>query len=237
MTPAPGDADVEARHGEAIIVLVGITANRRKRKAVRQGLHRFHRFDVFVPCLPYRLGLRACATWLRIYLKVRVSRHRYKAIHVVNYIGGRFVFQLAVPLPFDGDLGRIVYVRSPIQERVPRQLVERYTALLVFLVKGLGVLELARSRMDGPLESPMSRQEQGVLVEQKPSHMARKLGLSQASVPRAAWDHSAMLVGASDVMDVSVSHDEAYSDPVVLSQIHAFVETGSFGRHERARGV
>jgi hypothetical protein len=237
VTAAPAAADEEGMHCEAVVVLVGITADRAKRKAVRRGLSRFRTSDVFVPCLPYRLGLTVCAVWLRTYLKVRVLPRRYKTIHFVNYIGGRFVFQLAAPFLSDAGLGRIVYIRSPLQERVPKRLVERYTAFLVLLAKGWGVLELARMRMDGPWTSDKTQQEQGVLVEQEPSYLARKLGLSRAAVPRAAWDHSAMLVGASDVVDVSVSHDEAYSDPVLLSRIHEFVETGSFGRHEIAHGV
>ena len=49
----------------ALIILVGVTANRSKRARLNAFFSQAHECDVFVPLLPQRLGLKYCEQWLR----------------------------------------------------------------------------------------------------------------------------------------------------------------------------
>ncbi|MFN4142528.1 hypothetical protein [Aestuariivirga sp.] len=214
---------------DALLVLVGVTAGRAERRHLRDVLESRHTFTVYLPALPFRLGLRACSRFLIRYLRTRILARGHQAVHVLAYIGGAYAMRLAAPSLGEFPLGRIVFVRSPLQELVPRYAVKRWSAALVWLTQGKATVDMAREDiMRLPL--PAVGTERGLIVEMLPSAMARMLGLTPEAVPNTAWEHSTLLPGATDATQLEVSHDEAYSDPELIDQAHAFLTTGRFRR-------
>jgi len=209
---------------EALIVLVGITAGRNKR---RQVLHFFSRnsdYAVFVPPLPYRTGMQACAAWLRAYLNDTVQPARYNAVHAIAYIAGGLLLRCLErdSLP---TFERLVQFRGPIQEQVAAALVRRLGRAAAGWLGGRGVLDLA----DGwpqALPPPRCARQSGLIIELGRSRMARLLGISQ--IDAADWTPERLLPGAADVLRVAASHDDVYSAEPVLATALQFIRTGHF---------
>ena len=213
---------------EVLLVLVGVTARRQDRKRVAAYLKQHCTFDVRVPRVPYYFGLASAARWLVRYLAHEISPG-CKAIHVLNYIGGGFVFRSAGPHLSSVPIGCTIYVRSPIQEQVSRRLIDRFTRPLTLLFAGGSVVDLADLAINA-LPIPAEGGKTGLIVEQKASRLATRLGLSADSVPSSAWSHDRLLHGADDAVDLPVDHDEAYGSPVLLDQVLHFIAHGRF-RH------
>lgn len=209
---------------EALIVLAGMTANRNKR---RQVLHFFTRnsdYAVFVPSLPYRAGMRACAAWLRGYLADTVRPARYKAVHGIAYIAGGLLLRCLERGSFPA-FKRLVQFRSPIQEQVAAAMVRRLGRALAGWLGGRAVLDLA----DGwpqALPLPPCVREQGLVIELGRSRLARLLGISQGD--EEDWRPECLLPGAADVMRIPESHDDVYTSVPVLAATLHFIRTGCF---------
>ena len=133
----------------ALVVLLGITANDDKIAGLRDFLGRNFDADVFVPELPFRRGLDRCAAWLARYLKDEGVFEAHDTTHFLAYIAGGFVLRLAAGDLPDQSVGRVVWVRGPIQERVPAAVVRRYTWPFIRLTQGRTVTDLAGRRLAG----------------------------------------------------------------------------------------
>jgi hypothetical protein len=209
---------------EALIVLVGITAGRNKR---RQVLHFFSRnsdYEVFVPPLPYRTDMQACAAWLHGYLDDTVQPARYDAVHAIAYIAGGLVLR-CLEREYIPTFERLVQFRSPIQEQVAAALVRRLGRRLTGWLGGRAVLDLAD---DWPqaLPPPRCARQHGLIIELGRSRMARLLGINRGSDEE--WTPERLLPGAADVLRVAASHDDVYSAEPVLAAALQFIRTGHF---------
>jgi hypothetical protein len=212
-----------------LLVLVGVTAWRADRRRVCDYLRKHTALDVRVPRIPYYFGLSHAARWLERYLAESLPSG-CTAVHVLNYIGGGFVTRKAGRRLARFPIGRTVYVRSPIQERVSQRLIDRCGKPLTWLFAGRSVIELADEAID-TLPIPDFGQEKGLIVERTASRLARRLGLGPESVPDAAWSHHRLLAGADDAIDLPVNHDDAYGSPLLLCQVIHFIAHGRFARN------
>lgn len=208
-------------------MLVGITAGARSRRSVLEFFSARGTYRTLVPRLPLRRGLRHAALWLERYLE-RTLLARYDApLHVLAYIAGGGVLRCLAQSGRLPALGRVLYVRGPVQELVPGAIVRRYGRLFARMFGGRAMLDLAE---DWPqaLPFPRSEAEQGLLIEQGSSALARSLGLGPADVPPSGWDAERLLPGAQAVLRVHESHDEVYASAHVLGQAQEFFRSGRF---------
>lgn len=215
----------------AIVILVGVTGGRKQRRYLISFFTARTGFDVFLPCLPYALGLRACSGWCAAYLRRHVLNRGYLAIHFLNFIGGGYVFRSLGQTLADQRLGRVVYVRSPIQEQVPRLLAKRYTRPGLMFLGGKMMADLS-SEWIRSLPFPPAGAEKGLMLEMGISRMAASLGLEFSSVPPAAWSAAELLPGADDVLEVTASHDEIYESDDALGQVVTFLDNGTFNHDQ-----
>ena len=214
-------------HKRALIVLVGITANRAKRARLAAFFMRADDYDVYVPAMPQRLGLRYCVRWLRKYLSRTVARKPYQRIDFLSYISGGLIFRYAIQDFSIANLGRVVFVRSPVQEKVPAALVAKFGKLLTGLMLGRMVLDLCSADLGNP-PIPENAAERGLIIESGVSEAARSLGLSASDVPAEIWKPASLLSDATDWRSVPESHDDIYTAPSVLSLVHGFLRDGHF---------
>lgn len=216
-----------APDASSLLVLVGLTASRASRRGVARFFQSGSRFHTYVPPLPLRRGVRASARWLERYLAQTVCARESGPIDVLAYIAGGAVLRClaaSVRLP---ELARVVYVRGPVQELVPAAMVRRYGRLLARVLGGRSMIDLA----DGwpqRLPFPSASGEQGLIVEEGVSSLARSLRLGTDSVPAAAWEPARLLPVASAVMRVPESHDDVYTSPALLGCALRFFERGRF---------
>jgi hypothetical protein len=213
---------------DALLVLVGITATRRSRRSLLSFLAAHGAYQTFVPRLPLRRGLRPSARWLERYLARTVRTQDRGPIHVPAYIAGGAVLRCLAGSARLPELARVLYVRGPVQELVPAAMVGRYGRLLARLLGGRSMIDLA----DGwPAALPLPRVlgEQGLLIEQGVSSLARSLGLGTDSVAAADWDPQRLLPGAHAVLRVPESHDDVYTSPRLLAAALEFFRHGRFG--------
>jgi hypothetical protein len=213
---------------EALLVLVGITATRRSRTSLSSFFAGHGAYQTFVPRLPLRRGLRPSARWLERYLARTVRTQERGPLHVLAYIAGGAVLRCLAESARLPDLARVLYVRGPVQELVPAAMVRRYGRLLARLLGGRSMIDLA----DGwPAALPLPRVlgEQGLLIEQGVSSLARSLGLGPESVAAASWDPERLLPGAHAVLRVPESHDEVYTSQRLLAAALDFFRSGRFG--------
>jgi len=212
--------------GDRILVLVGITANRRKRRAVRDRLGALTGLPVEVPWLPYPCGISACAAWLR--WRWAALTGMAGRVHVLAYIGGAVVLGAAAPRLDLGRLGRLVFDRGPVQERVAGEVIRRTPRLLRW-VPGVRVLaDLARIFPQPTLPRLSKKDETGLIVERGISGMAQRLGLTRDSVPAAEWLAETLGEGAGETLFLDLSHDEVYEDEGFLRPAAQFLTTGHF---------
>jgi hypothetical protein len=215
---------------DALVVLVGITADRTRRHHVRSVCRAKTDFDVLVPALPERLGLQACSVFLRAYLGFVAGPGRHDHVHFLNYISGGFVFRMVARHLDFLKIGRVLYDRAPIQEEVPELLLQRYTRAGVLIARGKTTTDLASGWIHD-LPFPSSDLEQGLIIETEPSRLARDLGLSQASPPVSAWRPEHLLPDADAVRRIRISHDDVYESPMFLDEALHFLRTGRFSRN------
>ena len=212
---------------ERLIILVGVTADAEKMACVKAYFEQHFEGVTILPKMPQRRGIQHCANWLVNFLRRERLLADMSKIHFLNYISGGHVFRLAAQEIGKSRIGRVVYVRGPIQEMVPRALIRRYTWPLIRLTQGKMVTDLAGRHLDSLPSYPMG-QAAGLIIETGTSELASSLGLNPASVPEAAWNPEALLPGATDVLRIPESHDQVYGTEAVLGAILSFIRTACF---------
>lgn len=220
---------VSSGNRTALVIFVGITARRAQRRHLVSFFAARSGFDVYLPYIPFAAGLQACRRWVAAYLKLRVFNRGYLAIHFLNFIGGGYLFR-SLGRTLEGQpVGRTIYVRSPVQEEIPRILARRYSRPGLTLLAGRMMADLSTDWIRA-LPFPRTGGEKGLIVETGISSLAHSLGLERSSVPDQAWATGTLLPDADDVLEVSASHDQIYEDDGVLAQAKAFFASGRFSR-------
>ena len=220
---------------EALVILVGITADEFKRQSVLQFFTDRSPFETFLPKLRQWMGVRAASWALHKYLETTVGGGKYARVHFLNYISGGVMFRYVANRWSLPNVGRVVYDRGPIQEEVPVILVRKYWKLPLMIGRGKMLTDLSGDWLDR-LPFPPSDGEQGLLVERGVSALAQSLHLSSDSIPAERWNHDRLLPGAHDVLAVPESHDDVYTSPKFLSAALGFLQHGAFKYDEATEG-
>jgi hypothetical protein len=223
-------ADPPGEDREALLVLVGVTANRRKRRGLLRHFSSRCNHDVFVPDLPYRKPLHEVAAWYVDYVTNVVRPERYARLHCIAYIAAGVMLR---SLPPERRLGfeRIVYFRGPYQELVAARLAQRIGRGLAGLVMGRTAVDLAEGWAE---RFPLRREaaHEALIVEEGRSDMARWLGIGASDIPPASWSDEALLPTAEAVLHIPESHDDVYTSESVLNATLEFILHGNFRNAE-----
>lgn len=212
-----------------LLVLPGITADAAKLATLRYTLEADGRFRVRIPSLRQGLGLAWCARSLSRHLHHHILPEAQGPIHVLAYISGGFILREAARRASLPPFGRILQVRSPLQEQVPVRLRKRHGALKLGLARGRMAVQLGALTLDRlpPLPEAELR---ALVLERGCSRLARELGLAPDNLDTHWQDLRERL--AEQPFDqlhwVDQSHDEIYTDAGFLRNACAFFATGAF---------
>lgn len=212
---------------EALLLLPGMTANRRKRAYLADFFRAHTPYAVYLPMLPERRGLDACAIELRRFIRRDIDPAGHESMHVLAYIAGGCTLRAAFAGQAFPYRGRVVWVRSPIQERVPARLVARCGTTLVWLAAGRLALDLAATDFSR-LPDLRCTGDQAVVLERGASRLARWLGLAAADFEALHAEGEFLPPGAAAVWLADESHDEVYTSAPLLHRIAGFLAAGSF---------
>lgn len=217
------DLRLNPESAPALVILTGITADKAAKDHVRDHYRRHSHFRVFLPNLCQYFGINFAARQLCHFID-KHDLSQFERCHFICYISGGFILHRALannPLP---NLGRVVYLRSPLQERVPELSLRRYGPLPL-LKFGKILLDLADDRKD---RLPEVATDFGYVIEQGLSAQAKALGLTPDDFARCCHDSHFAIASDRPILTTPLSHDQVYSDDTLLAQMLAFIESGSF---------
>lgn len=208
---------------QALVILPGITADRVARRYLLDFYLRRSPYRVFLPSLCQYFGIGFAARQLNRYFDSH-QLSRYQRCHFICYISGGFILRRALAQRALPNLGRVVYVRSPFQERVPELSLRRYGPLPL-LKFGKVLLDLAG---DGKDRWPEPAADFGYVIEGGISAQAAQLGLVAADFERCRSDPRFALAAGRPTLTTPLSHDQVYSDDTLLGHMLQFIESGRF---------
>ena len=212
---------------DLIVVLVGLTAGWRKRRKARAYFRHAFGERVYLPWIPYVFGLRASAAWLSFWLSRRIRQGKHKRCHVVAYIGGGILLRVLHKQGTRWPIGRSVWDRGPLQERVAGMLVDRVPGIALTIVGLRSIVDLAKLDSSS-LTFPQSALGSGLIVETRASALAQRLGIEEDLPAISPQEISRLLPDASSSVALPISHDEVYHDTRFLGAAAAFLSTGRF---------
>lgn len=208
---------------EALVVLPGITANAAKTAFLLEYFERHLAFPVFLPKLWQPLGIRGAARRLHRFL---AKIGPFDRIHFLAYVSGGFILRAALPVA-GAPIGRLVYVRSPIQEEVPGRFIRQRGRLAAVLGGGRMLFDLSSGWKDD-LPYPVPSGAQGLVIERGVSRLARKLGLDADDFDGLRHSPGFRIPAANETWEAAESHDDAYTSAALLARIARFLATGTF---------
>ncbi len=208
---------------QVLVILPGITADRAARRHLLDYFRSRSPYRVFLPDLCQYFGIGFAARQLLHYLDSR-ELGSYQRCHFICYISGGFILRQALAQRPLLNLGRVVCVRSPLQERVPERSLRRYGPLPA-LKFGKVLFDLAGDRLN---RLPELNADVGYVIEHGLSAQAEQLGLRAADFECCRNDRRFTVVPGRPTLETPLSHDRVYSDDGLLAQMLAFIVSGSF---------
>jgi len=212
---------------EALVVLPGITATPAKQAFLRAFLETHSGCDVFLPRLWQAVGIRGSAWQLHRFLRTRVEESRYAAVHFLSYISGGFILRAAMSRWPLANIGRLVHVRSPLQEQVPGRVISTYGRVAAFFLKGRMMFDLASPWKD-ELPFAKTRHSQGMILERGLSKMGAALGLKASDFEALRQNGGFIVPPVDETLIVPESHDEVYTSESLLGCVVHFIQSGKF---------
>ena len=208
---------------EALLILPGFGDSGKRRK-IQLAYFAEKGYDVFIPSYRDRKSYAETVENLAAFIE-EYDLGEYKSVHVFSYILGSWVlndYLNAHPLP---NLGRIVYDRSPLQERAPMVVAHR--------LKILGRIKVGRM-VEEFSEIPYpplyaQRPEVGLIVECKATLLIRLFKRYAMSFGPLCWEESCFNQKHSDIHYTWLHHDQMYTRMDIIGpQVLHFIRDGSF---------
>jgi hypothetical protein len=212
---------------DALIILPGITATPAKRAFLKRFFDASTTYDVFLPRLWQALGIHGSARQLHRFLRTRVKSSRYTLVHFLTYISGGFILRAMLSRWPLANVGRLVHVRSPLQEQVPGLVISTYGRVAALLLKGRMMFDLASPWKD-ELPFAGSQHAQGLILERGLSRAAAKLGVKDSDFDAIRHSDKFVVPPVHQTLVVPESHDEVYTSEALLGRMASFFKSGEF---------
>ncbi len=212
---------------DALIILPGITATPAKLAFLKRFFDASTSYDVFLPRLWQALGIRGSARQFYRFLRTRVKPSRYGLIHFLSYISGGFILRAMLSRWPLANIGRLVHVRSPLQEQVPGLVISTYGRVVALVLTGRMMFDLASPWKDA-LPFALSEHAQGLILERGLSRAAAKLGVKDSDFDAIRHSGGFVLPPVHETLIVPESHDEVYTSEALLGRVAGFFKSGKF---------
>jgi hypothetical protein len=211
---------------EALLVLPGFGYGRAGERALGSLAPTINRdgIDLYVADYLTRGGLGSSRSKLERFIQDN-RLDRYQRVHVFAFIAGAWTVN---PLIDDGklpNLGRVIYDRSPFQERAPAIAVDQLR-ILAWLRYGSTIFDLSRTTY-APLAA--AGVDVALVVESVPTAFIKRHEKAARALGSFAFECAAFNQQYGDCGYVELSHDELYTRFAELwPELLSFIRTGHF---------
>ncbi len=211
---------------EAVVFLVGLRNPTGGFEIMRSYFSAIAGYDFFVPDYISRSSVAGCRDLAEAFLRDHELR-RYRRVHVLaSILGGYCLNAILADAPWP-NLASVVYLRSPLQERVPA-IVSRERPLFVRFFFGTVVRDLASKPYP---EMPPGAFKRGLLIESKPTPYVASHPKEVLAGGAIDWSMDPYPGGWRDAAYLNAHHDEIYTDPGLLwTPFVSFITRGEFPR-------
>lgn len=207
----------------ALIVLSGVRVTAKGRRAIGEWLDGLP-YDVFFPEFETEGGLEGCVEQLDAFIEANRLRE-YGRLYAFTYIMGGWTLNLYLKDHELGNLVRVVYDRSPIQEQGPRVTMENLPWLMNMLY-GRVVADI-RDTPYPPIDE--QGREIGLIIESRAMFYMRWHEDQVLASGPLEWEPESFGQAHDDYTYVFLHHDEMYySFDVVGPELEHFFEHGRF---------
>lgn len=215
---------------EAILILPGLQDSKKGRK--HQTARFSHKdYDLYIPAYTDKDSYAGTVEKLGSFYYEK-ELDQYAKVHVLSYILGSWVLNSFLHQNRPSNIASIVYDRSPLQERAPRLLAEKFKWFGKRMY-GQVAIDLAAVPYQ-PIEPQDIKI--GILVESRatlPVKVFKKKILSYGPID---WQNLDFQQAPDDIMFIPLNHAEMYKKLEVVDQdVLAFFKTGKFTQNARRK--
>ena len=213
-------------HNEALLVLPGFGFGRDGARTLRSLAPTINRdgFDLYVADYLTRGGLASSRARLERYV-VDNRLDRYQRLDVFAFIAGAWTINPLIEQGQLPNLGRVVYDRSPLQERAPAIAVDRLR-LFAWLRYGSTIFDIARSSY-----TPINRPDVDValMVESSATVFITHHTQAARALGPISFDCDSLRQRHDDCGYIAINHNELYTQlGDVWPEVRTFLQTGRF---------
>jgi len=217
-----------ARPRVAVLVLPGEFYSPGGYRAMRDWFPA-HDFDVFIPDYESRDGLEACVANLAAFVEEH-DLDEYDELYVMAYILGGWTLNLYLRDHALPNLRRVIYVRSPTEERMARVVLDRIPTL-VRITSGVTPQEM-RDTPYPPLEK--GDRQVGLIIESRAIPYLRRHKQEVLEIGELDFAPDSLGQEHDDHMYVWLHHEEMYDSFDLLGpELLHFFAHGRFSEDAR----
>ena len=216
--------DASADQKTAVLILNGFGGTKKGCQA-QMAFWADRGMDVFIPDVLLRSSLKESSDALEAFVEAQ-HLEDYREVKAICYIAGAYLLHTQLETHPMANLTRIVYDRSPTQERAPQTAMAR--------IPKLGMLKLGKVLRDLSVATwpdvPESDQlKKGLAIENRATPLMRFLQEEAEAMGPLVYDWQAIDPTAHDAFHVALDHDMMYVRWDVLGEpfLH-FFEHGVF---------
>ena len=231
--PYPIDND------NAVIILGGELGSKKDLEHVTGYFKKNSNFDIYHIDFKVRGGIDACSKSLKDKM-AKLPLNQYKKVNFFCFILGGVTLRAVLENETIENLGNIVLIRGPIEERLAKVAVEVYPKFLIKIVKGQTVLDLAKINFGG---FPKVNSKIGLIIETKPNTLAEKLikrvkkKLKKKNKQKTfayettTFHPDSLHTTHQDFTYLALDHNQMYQNPqLYLQEVISFFNHGTFGK-------
>lgn len=207
---------------KAILILPGLSDSNAKRKQQKK-FFAHKGYDLYIPAFSVRADYVQSVEQLAQFYATQLKD--YESVYVFSYIMGSWVFNDFYEAYQPTNVKRIVYDRSPLQERAPR-IVKEHLHTLGWIFFGYVIVDFSDQTYT-TLHAPTI--EKGVIIENKATKFIRFFKKTALSYGPVSWEVQQFRQDFSDHFYVWLDHPQMYKRfDVIGEEVFHFFQTGKF---------
>lgn len=221
-------------HDEAIIILGGELGSPKDLAHVTKYFRENSDYDIYNIQYRSKKGIEYCSDNLNKKIN-KLPLEQYKKVNFFCFILGGITLREYLKKEELGNLGNIVLIRGPIEEKLAQVAIDVYPDFLIKAVKGKTLFDLSKNvyKDFGKVSNDI-----GIIIETKPNKLADKLvrksmrGKRDIRYEMTHFHPDTLFVGHKDFTFLALDHNEMYQNPqMYLPAVINFIQNGTFGEY------
>lgn len=221
-------------HEEAIIILGGEMGTKKDLNHVTNYFRKNCNYDIYTIFYKSKKGIDQCSNNLKKELS-KLPLDKYQKVNFFCFILGGMTLREYLNKNKIDNIGNIVLIKGPIEERLGKVAVSVYPDPVLKVVKGKTLFDLSKIVYNSfsDIDSKI-----GIIIETEPNKLANNLVKKQKkmyhklsySLDNTTFHPDSIFKGHSDFTYLTLDHNEMYQNPqLYLDNVIYFYRNGYFG--------